>query len=86
MVTIFYRYAQFKGYDTSASAPLSFPDAGEAMGYALPALSWAVATGLISGVGTSEGSMLQPQGTATRAQAATIIMRFDQWRLSASGG
>lgn len=85
MVTIFYRYAQFKDYDTSAFVSLSsFPDADEVSAYAVPALSWSVATGLIGGVATSNGDMLQPQGTATRAQAATIIARFDRWLLNTS--
>lgn len=87
MVTIFYRYAQFKEYDTTDAAPLTrFPDAGDSFGYAVPALSWSVAVGLIEGVGTPSGDMLQPKGTATRAQAATIIARFDRWLLNASNG
>lgn len=87
MVTIFYRYAQFKEYDTTASAPLTrFPDAGAAFDYAVPALSWSVAVGLIEGVGTANGDMLQPKGTATRAQAATILARFDRWLLNAANG
>ena len=46
------------------------------------AFAWAVEAKIISGVGVSGGKTeLQPQGTATRAQAAAIIQRFDQWRL-----
>lgn len=83
MIAIFYRYAIFKDYDTSVSAPLSrFPDENAVSGYAVSALSWGVGTGLISGVGTSGASELQPQGTATRAQAATIITLFDEWRIT----
>lgn len=83
MVTIFYRYAQFKEYDTTDAAQLSrFPDAGDAFDYAVPALSWSVAVGVIEGVGTTNGDMLQPKGTATRAQAATIIARLDRWLLN----
>ena len=74
LATILYRYAQAKGYDVSASADLSgFPDAGDIQSYATQALSWAVAEGLLQGF---EDDSLQPGGTATRAQIATILMRF----------
>lgn len=87
MIAIFYRYAQFKDYDTSATASLdAFPDAGDTSRYAVSALEWGVGAGLISGVATSSGNQLQPKGTATRAQAATILMEFDAWRLTAVTG
>ncbi|WP_454941830.1 S-layer homology domain-containing protein, partial [Evtepia sp.] len=74
LATILYRYAQDQGYDVSASADLSgFPDAGDIQSYATQALSWAVAEGLLQGF---EDESLQPGGTATRAQIATILMRF----------
>ena len=73
MATILYRYASSQGLDTSAKADLSaFPDAGNISGYAQSPLGWAVAEGLIKG---SDGKLL-PQGNATRAQVATILMRF----------
>lgn len=73
MATILYRYAGGKDIDTSARADLSsFPDAGNVSGYALDAMKWAVAEGLVNG---SDGKLL-PQGNATRAQVATILMRF----------
>ncbi len=76
LATILYRYAQAKGYDVSASADLSgFPDAGDIQSYATQALSWAVAEGLLQGF---EDDTLRPQGNATRAQIATILMRFCQ--------
>ena len=76
LATILYRYAQAKGYDVSASADLSgFPDAGDIQSYATQALSWAVAEGLLQGF---EDNSLRPQGNATRAQIATILMRFCQ--------
>ncbi len=76
LATILYRYAQAKGYDVSASADLSgFPDAGDIQEYATQALSWAVAEGLLQGF---EDDTLRPQGNATRAQIATILMRFCQ--------
>ena len=74
LATILFRYAESAGYDVSASADLSgFPDAGDIQDYATEALSWAVAEGLLQGF---EDDSLQPGGTATRAQIATILMRF----------
>ena len=74
LATVLYRYAESMGYDVSASADLSgFPDAGDIQSYATEALSWAVAEGLLQGF---EDDSLQPGGTATRAQIATILMRF----------
>ena len=75
MAAIFYRYASVRGYDVSAAAPLTgFSDAGKIHAYAKTSLSWAVAMGLIQGMG--DGT-LAPQGRATRAQAAAILQRFD---------
>ncbi len=77
MAAILYRYAGMIGIDTSAQAePGDFPDGGSVSGYAKKALRWAVAEGLIGG--TKEGGItyLRPQGNATRAQVATILMRF----------
>ena len=74
LATILFRYAQAKGYDVSARADLSgFPDAGDIQSYATEGLSWAVAEGLLQGF---EDDSLRPQSTATRAQIATILMRF----------
>jgi len=74
LATILYRYANQKGYDTSASASLSgFSDSASVSGYAQEALSWAVGAKLVSGMGANA---LNPAGTATRAQVATILMRF----------
>ena len=73
LVTILYRYAEAKGYDVSASADLSgYPDAGQVQDYAQPAMAWAVAEGIVEGV---DGT-LNPAGNASRAQIATILMRF----------
>ena len=75
MAAVFYRYAAFRGLDVSASASLTgFSDAGKVHDYADTPLSWAVAMGLIRGMG--DGT-LAPQGRATRAQAAAILQRFD---------
>ena len=74
LVTILYRYAESKGYDVSASADLSgYPDADQIQSYAAESVAWAVAEGLIQGF---EDNTLRPAGNATRAQIATILMRF----------
>lgn len=75
MAAILYRYAKYAGMDVSARADLSsYADAGQISDYAKEAMSWAVATGLISG---RSASMLAPTGSATRAEVATILMRFE---------
>ncbi len=74
LATILYRYAKYKGYDVSASASLSgYADAGNIRDWASRAIKWAVAEGLITGV---TSAALDPSGSATRAQVATIFMRF----------
>lgn len=74
MAAILYRYAQYKGYDVSQSADLSkYTDAEQVSSYAKTAIAWANAEGLINGV---TWTTLVPQGNATRAQVATILMRF----------
>lgn len=73
LAAILYRYAKLKGYHVSKSAALTaFSDADKVSGYAAEAMQWAVAEGLLQG---SNGK-LNPQGSATRAQVATILMRF----------
>ena len=73
LVTMLYRYAQNKGYDVTASADLSgYPDAGQIQSWAQEAMTWAVAEGIVEGM---DGN-LNPAGHATRAQIATILMRF----------
>lgn len=74
MAAILYRYAQFKGYDVSAKADLSvYTDAAQVSTYATDAMAWANGAQLIAG--TSQAT-LTPAGNATRAQVATILMRF----------
>ena len=70
--TIMYRYAGSPSV-TDASATDGFADAGEISSYATDAMRWAVATGLLRG---REGGLLAPKGTASRAEAATIFMRY----------
>lgn len=54
----------------------AFSDAGQVAGYARTALAWAVSRRFIGGVGTAAGTLLAPRGSATRAQAATILMAY----------
>lgn len=77
MAAILYRYAQYKGQETgNADAKLAaFADANTVSSYALPAMNWAVKNGLISGTSTTT---LSPNGSATRAQVATILMRYQK--------
>ncbi len=75
MAAILYRYAQVKGYDVSARADLSaYGDLGEVHDWALEAMQWASATGLLKG--TSD-TTLSPGASANRAMLATILMRFN---------
>lgn len=72
--TILYRYARYKGSDTSAAADIStFRDAASVSAYAEEPMAWSVAEGLVGGI---EGNRLDPQGSATRAQLAVILMRY----------
>lgn len=74
---ILYRYANTTGVDTSARAPLSdFTDADRCAGYALEAMQWVVAEGIISGLPAGDMLALQPKGNATRAQVAAILHRY----------
>lgn len=74
MAAILYRYAQFKGYDVSASNNLTnYTDASQISAYAATAMQWANAEGLITGNTTTT---INPTGNATRAEVATILMRF----------
>lgn len=74
MAAILYRYAQFKGYDVSVKADLSvYTDAAQVSTYATDAMAWANGAQLIAG--TSQAT-LTSAGNATRAQVATILMRF----------
>lgn len=76
LMVILYRYAQFKGVDTSARADLNdYVDASQVSGYAQEMVAWAIAEGLVQGRGDGQ---LSPQGTATRAEMATFITRYVQ--------
>ena len=78
LVTMLYRYAQIKGYDVSVGENtniLSYVDATSISEYAVAAFQWACGSGLTEG---DENGALTPLATATRAQAAAMIMRFCQ--------
>lgn len=76
LAAILHRYAGFAGQSTAGRADLSgYTDAGQVSAYAADAMGWAVDRGLITGV---SAHTLVPGGSATRAQAATILMRFCQ--------
>lgn len=77
LAVMLHRYAQHEGCDVSIGEDtniLSYADAFTVSEYAVAALQWACGAGIISGTG--DGSTLTPQGEATRAQAATVLMRF----------
>lgn len=76
LAAIFYRYAEQKNYNVTSKGDLSiFTDGKKTSSYAVPAMEWAVGSGLLSGKG---GNVLDPTGTATRAEIAAILMRFDK--------
>ena len=71
-----WRYAASAGYDVSIGEStniLSYADATNVSEYAIPAMQWACGSGVITGI--SEATLV-PLGEATRAQAATMLMRF----------
>ncbi len=77
IATILFRYSDFLGYGTDGRASIySFPDHSKVSSWAKTALSWAVAHKYIVGTQTENGIYLDPLGNATRAQVATILMRF----------
>ena len=81
MVAMLYRYTQYKGYDVSVGEDtniLSFDDATTVAEYAIPAMQWACGSGVVGGKDAADGSglILDPKGSTTRAQMATMVMRF----------
>ena len=77
LAAILFRYSESKGYDTSVSGALGgYPDASKVSSWAKDAYSWAVGAGLIGGNVINGKTLLDPQGNATRAQVAIILMRF----------
>ena len=80
LAVILYNYTkQFTpGSLTEAGSLAGFPDAGSVSGWARTEMAWAVGNGLISGTGSGGVAYLSPKGSATRAQVAAILMRFEQ--------
>ena len=77
LATFLFRFANYKGYDTSARGDLSgFPDQNQVANYAREPLEWAVGAGIIGGVKVDGRNMLMPKGNATRAQVAVMFQRF----------
>ena len=74
LAAIFYRYADYKGYDLTVKGDLDkFKDADKITDYAKTAMQWAVGSGLVKG---KSGNLLDPQGTATRAEIAAMLHHF----------
>ena len=74
LAAIFYRYADYKGYDLTVKGDLDkFKDADKITDYAKTAMQWAVGSGLVKG---KSCNLLDPQGTATRAEIAAMLHRF----------
>ena len=74
LAAILYRYAQYKKYDVSGANSLDgYTDVQSVSSYAVPALQWANAAGVVTG---KSGSKLDPKGNATRAEVAAMLMRF----------
>ena len=74
LAAILYRYAQYKGMDTSARGDMSrFKDTSSISSYAGTYISWAVGAGIINGKG---GGTLDPKGRATRAETAVMLQKF----------
>ena len=70
-----YRYANYKGYSTGNKADFdSFTDADKVNAFAEEAMAWAVGNGIITG--KYNGTVIDPQGNATRAECAIILTRF----------
>ncbi len=77
MATILYRFTVNYVGDTAPRGDLSqFADSSAVSSYAVEPMSWAVGSGLINGLTKAEGLCLDPLGGATRAQVATILMRY----------
>ena len=80
LATILYRYtAEYAPDATGNAASLAdYPDAGSVSAYARDAMAWAVGNGLIKGLPHDKTDYLEPGGSTTRAQVATILMRYKQ--------
>lgn len=77
IAVILRNYANYKKIDTNTSTSLEYPDKEQVSSWAESAVKWAVKEKLIQGVDVKEGKILAPQALTTRAQVATIIMRYN---------
>ena len=78
MAVMLYRYAKSKGFSTVVSADISkYADAADVSEFAVKAMNWAVGTGIIQG--KDNGTVLDPQGNAVRAESAVVLTRFMQY-------
>ena len=76
MVTILYRDARFQKQDVTVNEDLAkYADAGKVQSYAKDAFRWAVGNGIVNGMDTTPDT-IAPQGNATRAQAAQVLMKY----------
>ncbi len=79
MVTVLWRFAKYKGDDVSIGEDtniLSYADAFSVSDYAIPAMQWACGSGMVNGIEKKDGLFLEPGGMTTRAQTASLMMRF----------
>lgn len=79
MVTILYRYCEYKGIDVSIGEftnILSYADVSDISSWAMEAMQWACGSGVIQGIAKNDTLYLEPQGDAIRSQSATMIFRF----------
>lgn len=77
LATFIYRYASYKNVDITGAAALSgYPDAGDLHNFAKEPVAWAVDAGIISGIAQNGSVYLSPLGSATRAQAVTMLYRY----------
>lgn len=81
LVTMLYRFADYVGMDITIGEEtniLSYVDGADVSEFAVAPMQWAVSAGIIEGIETADGLALDPHGNATRAQIATMIVRFLQ--------
>ena len=80
LAAILYRYTAKYAPDATGNAAslAAYPDAGSVSAYARDAMAWAVGNGLIKGLPHDKTDYLEPGGSTTRAQVATILMRYKQ--------
>jgi len=79
LAAILYRYCQYKGINVSVGEDtniLSYTDALDIHEWAIPAMQWACGSGVIDGIADVDDMKLDPAGSATRVQVATILWRF----------